>query len=152
LQIRKNRSAILILIYILVGIYFFLLGENGILERMKLAKNREKITSNISGLARENQKLQKEYSIISNDKTNRNFYKEEASKSGYIAGKEKYIFFKNTGNTGSLEIVNIKEDTYPIPVSQMRIIWIVSSIIIVSLYIWRKNYERKKEDDSLQDS
>jgi hypothetical protein len=149
LQIRKNRTTILILAYLLVGVYFFLLGESGILERMKLFRNKEKLDSSISALARENQNLQKEYSIISNDNTNKSYYKEEASKSGYIAGKEKYIFFKANKSKESAGNIAPKEDKYAVQISHLRIIWIVSSIIVLSLYLWKKNSERKKEGENL---
>jgi hypothetical protein len=149
LQIRKNRSAILILAYLLIGGYFFLLGDSGLFERSKLIRSREKLNSNISALSMENQKLQKEYSIISNDRSNKTFYKEEASRSGYIANKEKYIFFKSAGNKDSADIAPVVADKYNVQISHLRIIWFVSSIIILSLFIWKKNSERNKEGENL---
>ncbi len=148
MQIRKNRSIILILILILFGVYFFVLSENGILQRIKLVQNKNKINNNINGLSQENKILQKEYSIISNGRANDNYYKEEASKSGFIADKDKYIFFKSSKKGNKADSIAVKEDKYPVRISQLRLIWIVSSIIILSLYIWKRNSERKREEEN----
>jgi hypothetical protein len=88
--------------------------------------------------------LQKEYSIVSNNQTNGNFYKKEASKSGFISGSEKYIFFKNSGKSEKVKIETAnKEDNYPVDISHLRILWIVVSIIISLFYFWHKNRENK---------
>lgn len=150
---KRNRSKLLILIFILLGIYFFILGDSGILERMKLIQGNKELKKSISGLVQERDKLQKQYSIISNNQTNRNFYKEEASKSGYIAPGEKYIFFKSSGEKEkiSTEVSKKKDkyDKYSVELSHLRILWAVASIMIILLYFGKRRKEKEKE--TLQD-
>lgn len=146
MQIRKNRSAFLFLVFILFGIYCFVLGDSGILERVKLSESKDKIKENISRLARENDRLKKEYSVISNSRTNQDFYKKEASKSGYIAPGEKYLFLKSSSN-GEANKVNIKttdnNDKYTVDISHLRILWIFASVMIMLLYFWKRNKEKE---------
>jgi hypothetical protein len=118
-------------------------GDNGILERNQLIKAKDEIKNNIAELTKENSNLQKEYSVVSNNKTNGNFYKKEASRSGFIAGNEKYIFFKN-GRSGKIKSEAMsKENNYPVEISHLRILWIVISVIITLFYFWHKNKENK---------
>lgn len=144
MQIRKNRSGILLLIFILFSIYCFVFGDNGILERNQLVKSKNEIENNIAGLSKENSNLQNEFSVISNGQTNGNFYKKEASKSGFIKDGEKYIFFKNSGKSEKIKTeASNKEDKYPVEMSHLRILWIVISIIVTLFYFWNRNRENK---------
>ncbi len=148
MQIRKNRSALLLLVFVLFGIYCFVLGDSGILERIKLTERKDKVRENISRLVRENDKLKKDHSVISNSRTNRSFYKNEASKSGYIAPGEKYLFFKNTGEYNVKENginINAANDNkkYTVEISHLRILWIFASIMVMLLYFWKRNKEKE---------
>lgn len=144
MQIRKNRSGILLLVFILFSIYCFIFGDSGILERNQLLKSKNEIKNNIAELNKENSSLQKEYSVISNSQTNNNFFKKEASKSGFIKSGEKYIFFKNGDKSEKIkkEVFN-KEEKYPVQISHLRILWIVISIIVTLMYFWKKSRENK---------
>ena len=145
MPIKKYRSGLLVIVFILFGIYCFVLGDSGILERMKLVKAREEIEKNISILQRDNNTLQKQYSIVSNNKTNSNFYKREASKQGFIAEGEKYIFFKKQENQEtSKPKVKTKEDKYKVELSHLRILWAVASIMIILLYFGKRSGEKKE--------
>jgi hypothetical protein len=94
-------------------------------------------------LTKENSNLQKEHSIVSNNQTNGNFYKKEASKSGFITGNEKYIFFRNGKSEKVKNEAMSKEDKYPVDMSHLRILWIVVSVIITLFYFWHRSRERK---------
>ena len=148
LKIKKYRSGILVIIYILFGIYAFILSDNGILERIKLIQGKKAIIENIARLERENKNLQNEYSVISNKDTNSGFYKEEASKSGYIKPGEKYIFYKGIEESEPSEkIVKEKKEKYPVKLSHLRILWGVSSIMIILLYFAKRRREKEKQGE-----
>lgn len=128
-----------------------MLGDNGILERMRLGQAKDEIKNSIARLTRENNNLQKEHTVISNNQTNSSFYKEEAAKSGYISKGEKYIFFKGTEKKERPYIESdFKEDNYPVKIGHLRILWIIISILILSLYFWKKNKEKNNLDDNLK--
>lgn len=149
--IKKYRSSILIILYVLISIYFFVLGDNGILERMRLVQAKDEIKTSIARLTQENNKLQKENTIISNNQTNSSFYKEEASKSGYISKGEKYIFFKGTEKKERpYTESDFKEENYPVKIGHLRILWIIISIFILSLYFWKKNKEKNNLEENLK--
>jgi len=127
------------------------LGDNGILERMRLGQAKDEIKNSIARLTRENNNLQKEHTVISNNQTNSSFYKEEAAKSGYISKGEKYIFFKGTEKKERPYIESdFKEDNYPVKIGHLRILWIIITILILSLYFWKKNKEKNNLDDNLK--
>ena len=128
-----------------------MLGDNGILERMRLGQAKDEIKNSIARLTRENNNLQKEHTVISNNQTNSSFYKEEAAKSGYISKGEKYIFFKGTEKKERPYIESdFKEDNYPVKIGHLRILWIIITILILSLYFWKKNKEKNNLDDNLK--
>ncbi len=131
------------MVFVLFSIYCFVFGDNGILERNQLVKSKNEIKNNIAELTKENNNLQNEHAIVSNNRTNGEFYRKEASKSGFIAGNEKYIFFKSGKNEKIKNGPIDKEDKYPVNISHLRILWIVISVIITLFYFWHKNRERK---------
>ena len=135
---KKYRSGLLIIVSIAFGVYCFVLGDNGVLERLKLIKSKQQISQNIANLQSENEALQNEYSIISKNDTNTEVYKNEASGSGYIDPDEKYIFFKNEKKEEVFKPVKQEAENYPVKLSHLRILWGVASIMIILLYLARK--------------
>ncbi|MFH0977392.1 MAG: septum formation initiator family protein [Spirochaetota bacterium] len=147
MQIRKNRSTILVIIYVLFAVYFFVFGDTGILERIQLVKQEDGIKQNIAELKKENSDLQKEFSTVSNRQTNGNFYKQEAARSGFIAGGEKYIFFKSSGKVEKVNAKSaVKDDEYPVELSHLRILWIVISAIVLLFYFWNRKKQNMKAE------
>lgn len=140
----------MVLVYILFGVYCFVFGDNGVLERTWLVQAKDAIKNSIARLTQENSSLQKDYSIISNNHTNDNFYKEEASKSGYISKGEKYIFFKSSEKKEILNSNSAPKEDYPVNIAHIRILWIIISIIVLFLYFWKKNRKKSNLEENIK--
>lgn len=116
---------------------------------MKLLKAKEDVQNNISVLQKDNERLQKQYSIISDSRGNSIFYKKEASGQGYITEGEKYIFFKNKNNQVTAKrVVEQKKEKYKVELFHLRILWAAVSIMIILLYFGKKSKGRRENKEA----
>jgi cell division protein FtsB len=67
-KIRKKPLLLLILAFILILGFFVLFGERGILHRLRLQKELERIKETNTHMAEENQKLKEEVRRLQNEK------------------------------------------------------------------------------------
>lgn len=138
MAIQRNRSSLLLLLFVLFGIYSFIFGDSGLLERLEIHEEQKRVASRINNLNKENKLLSDEYNDIIDDNTKDDFFKKEAANSGYIENDDKHLFFKGSiekekraDNTG-------KKDEYTVDISQLRILWLVASVMIILIYFGRK--------------
>ncbi len=138
---QKNRYSFFILIFVLFAIYLFVFGDSGILERRRLGKDKEELTSRINNLEEENNILQNKYKRYKDGE----FYKEEAGKSGYINSGEKLLFFKGGEQEKKKSIVKDDADEkYTVDVAHLRILWIVVSVMFMLIYFVVRSKAKKE--------
>lgn len=138
---NKGRFSLLIMLFILFGIYCFIFGESGWLERMKLIKSKEQINERINRLEDENRELTELYKRYESGSS----LKEEAVKAGYINEGEKLLFFKGI----EVEVKKSnnrldKNEGYNIDIDHFRILWIVISTMAILFYFSRRSREKYK--------
>lgn len=148
LEIQTNRISLFILTFILFTIYCFVFGDSGILERRRLKNEKVNLENKIENLRKENARLKN----LSERYRAGEFLKEEANRSGYIAPGEKVLFFnkkEDFGDEKTKKIQDVKDDGLILDVENLRILWIVFSIMILLIYFLAINKELiiKKDGD-----
>ncbi|MFW6365817.1 MAG: FtsB family cell division protein [Spirochaetota bacterium] len=148
---ESNKAGLIILISVLFGIYCFVFGQSGILERMHLAGIMETINRQINRLEAENDAL---FSTYLKYKSGR-YLKHESEQAGYIADGETVALFPpleetdsvSRDQTGSYSLLRLENEKSQ--AKQLRILWIILSFIIIFLYIVKNQSfsSRKEEED-----
>ena len=133
---QNNRYSFPLLLFILFGIYCFVFGESGILERMRLQKDKEQLNSRIESLKKEGVNLRSVYKGYQKGDYN----KKEAAKAGYIDIGGKTLFFKGRVEDKEKEIEQsdvLKK--YTVDAAHLRILWLVVSVMIILIYYARRS-------------
>ena len=134
----KNRSSLLVLLFVLSGIYFFVFGESGFLERMHLADEQKRMSNSLGSLEAENSELRDEYDDVMSKDGDKSY--QEAVKSGFISKGKKYLFFKGGDDEKEISSVRSPDETdYSVEAAHLRILWIVASIMILLFYFGRRS-------------
>ncbi len=132
----------ILLISVLFGIYCFVFGQSGMLERDRLNDKKILLNKHIENLEKENRKLTEMLVLY---KDNQKLL-EEAEKNGFVVNGSKIIYFKDNAavdtqsdlvrNAGSAPEVNLEH---------LRILWITVSILCILLFLVLKNRKNSAE-------
>ncbi|MGV7928415.1 MAG: septum formation initiator family protein [Spirochaetota bacterium] len=129
-----DRITLIILAGFLCAVYFFVFGESGLIERSRLASERENLRVRIERLGDENAALQRLYEKHGSGR----LLREEAHRAGFIENGERVVFLRPLERTGAGEMN--KRDTPvtgAIETSHLRILWIVVSMLALLYYFSR---------------
>lgn len=129
-----DRITLIILAGFLCAVYFFVFGESGLIERSRLASERENLRVRIERLGDENAALQRLYEKHGSGR----LLREEAHRAGFIENGERVVFLRPLERTGAGEMN--KQDTPvtgAIETSHLRILWIVVSMLALLYYFSR---------------
>lgn len=140
---KKERFKAFILVFTLIGIYFFIFSESGLLERRELNKKFNTLNEKINYLRSDNNMLSNEY-----EKYRSGHYNDgDLIDSGFITSNGKFLYFDDTGKDDIKKGDIIQED-FTVNVEHLRIIWILISIVIL-FYYFLKN---KKTEEAIDGS
>jgi cell division protein FtsB len=132
---EKHKATIFVLIAILFGIYCFVFGQSGLLERIRLHKEKSHLEDQIQALQQKHDNLLLQYEDYQAGKYNR----EAAEKAGYIRKNAKIIFFKNAHEPYSTLISKAKDskntDHNNIKLEHLRILWVALSVMSVVFFL-----------------
>jgi len=132
--LSENRKAsLIILIIVLFGVYCFVFGQSGVLERMVLVQEKSLIDEEILGVERENQRLLALYDSYATGAA----FSSTAESLGFILPGQKVIVFapKRAKLSEKTEIL-AKKSLPQVPITRhLRTLWVLLSIFIVVLYL-----------------
>ena len=133
---EKNKATLIILVSILFGIYCFVFGQSGLLERMYLHNQRDILSDEIASLEADNDIL---FEYLLSNRAGRQFDK-EASLQGYIRDGQKRVIInqKDENIEKKSKITRITLEKSHSETAQLRILWIILSFFIIFLYVIRK--------------
>jgi cell division protein FtsB len=133
---QRSKFNLIVLTGILFGIYCFIFGDSGLIARIRLEEKNKNLQSSIDKLKVENSRQ----NDILKRHSRGEFFKEEASKSGYIRDGEKMLFLRGSGREKSIKMEKSGMRTINrIELSHLKILWIVVSVMVIMLYIIRRN-------------
>jgi hypothetical protein len=129
--LANNRISFLVILAVLFSIYCFVLGESGIVQRMRLEDEKLLIAGRIARLEATQKKLQGLYETYKSGKSSR----DDAIKAGFIGAGERIIILRNMPQE------NTATDRRPTPAQRfsvelrhLRILWVLVSLTVVALY------------------
>lgn len=132
-----NRGALLIAIAVLFGIYCFVLGDSGIIERYRLIQEKRSIESRILRLEQKNRMLAQIY-----DRYKNGYYSpEDFLKAGFLGTEEKVLYVKNSNGEseeGKHSVRSTAEQGTDVELRYLRIFWLLVSVVVISIIILRK--------------
>ncbi len=134
---HKSKFSLFVLLFVLFGIYCFVFGESGVLERMRLKSERKELVEQIHVLQRENKNLRQ----LLRRHEKGEFIREEAQRAGFIKPGEKAVFIEGVDLPEKVADTQ-EESAYGVKLEYLRIFWIVLSSLIVLMYLFvRKERE-----------
>jgi hypothetical protein len=142
LRSENNRFSIFLLGTLLFGIYCFVFGQSGILERMRLEKEKESLVREIAYLERDNGRLESLY----NEYVKGSLTVAECETAGFLVHGSRFLFFKDKPhNIKDRSSVSSSADAdTAFPIDYLRIVWILISITIISVYFIVQRTLRRK--------
>jgi len=140
---KKERFKAFILVFTLIGIYFFIFSESGLLERRELNKKFNTLTEKINYLKTDNQRLLHEYEKYRSG----NYSDNDIISSGLITKNGKLLYTDETGKEKDKERSIIQED-FSVSTEHLRIIWILISIVTLFYYFLNKKKSEETSDGS----
>jgi hypothetical protein len=135
LLIRSNRFQLILLGAVLFGVYCFVLGQSGALERSRLGKERDALAREIAFLERENSRARD----LRDRYARGEFTQKECEDAGFIRPGDRKIFFSGDPLSGK-KASKVSENSEGVSIEKLRIGWILFSALAVGvfLYIRRK--------------
>jgi cell division protein FtsB len=128
----KHKINLFLVIGFLFGVYCFVFGQSGLLERSRLDQQRAQLDSEIEELKQINKVRSDLYLAYKNGMYN----KIEAHKAGYVSLYDKVIFFNETGRKNGKNKRQKESIEAGIGIQELRYIYmIISGIIILGLII-----------------
>ncbi|HEY1405035.1 MAG TPA: hypothetical protein VF857_00360 [Spirochaetota bacterium] len=137
---ENNKLKLFLLGAILFGVYCFVFGQSGILERMRLEKEKETLAHEIKSLERENGRLESLY-----DKYARGELSSlECENAGFIFPGNKFLFFNHSREKGRDIVIHptISKNTF-FKIDRLRIGWVLFSVLVMLLYFGFLHYKRR---------
>lgn len=141
---RKLGIKTFVLIFFLVGVYVFILGESGLLERISLSKKAANLIDVIDRLKTEQQQLQSVLRAYEEGEMT----DEDFLKAGYIAPSSRLLLIKGLNglsNGNSSSPVNA-ENSFNI--IHARVIWCVISVLVILFWLSQKSGSEQSEEES----
>lgn len=124
----ENKHILLIVSIVLIGIYIFVLGDSGIIERYKLLREKQKVAIRVQNLEQKNKYLRS----IKEKYEKGHYFPEDFYKAGYINSEGQVFLIKNdTPLLVSHEEKNGSIDILEIELKYLRILWGFISIAIL---------------------
>ncbi|MDA3900508.1 MAG: hypothetical protein PF637_08315 [Spirochaetes bacterium] len=142
---EKTKATLIILVSALFGIYCFVFGQSGLLERIYLNNQKEIISKEIAELEADNAQL---YEYLLANKSGKH-YEKEAYLQGYIREGQKRVVFNSDDPPGGekSQLTRITLEKSHSETQQLRILWIILSFFIIFLYIVRKQSLATRKDN-----
>ncbi len=132
-----NRGALLIAIAVLFGIYCFVLGDSGVIERYRLIQEKRNIDLRILRLEQKNRLLAQVYDGY----TKGNYSPEDFLKAGFLGAEEKVLYVKPLDAEAEKDKSPIRtaaEGRADVELRYLRIFWLLVSVVVISIIILRK--------------
>ena len=140
---KKERFKAFILVFTLIGIYFFIFSESGFLERRELNKKFSTLNEKINYLKTDNQRLSQECEKYRTG----NYSDNDIIGSGLISKNGKLLYTNITEKEKDKESSIIQED-FSVSTEHLRIIWILISIVTLFYYFLNKKKSEENTDGS----
>jgi len=117
---------------ILSGIYLFVFGESGLLERIEFEKKSGALVAKINLLKKENARLFELY------KKYQNGYQspDDIMLSGYMETGSKFLIFHGAESAGKASVPVLSDESLKIENRHLRVLWILISAAVVFLYFY----------------
>lgn len=137
------RLRLFVLIMVMLGIYFFVFGESGFLERLKLERNRVLLRERIEELKKQNAELA--YTLMRYSKGA--IGRDEFIKAGYAMPGARIIYLRGAlPSSPAVAPGDVqKKDTFP-DLYHLRILWGVISAMVVLIYMARASRRIEQEE------
>lgn len=129
----NNRISLLAILAVLFSIYCFVLGDSGIVQRMRLEDEKLLIAGRIAHLEETQKKLQGLYETYKSGKSSH----DDAIKAGFIGAGERIIIMRNMppkiaeSRPGQTQRLSVE-------LRHLRILWVLVSVTVIALYILKK--------------
>ena len=134
---KFDNKGFFLLLILLAGIYIFVFGESGILERRRLSAERSYLEGINSYIVRENGFLRDILEYHRNE-----ISESERQNHFYLSSGEKLIAFDNSSNKNADIPRYVRDREKAEFIKNLRIVWLIISVISLLFYFMKI----KKED------
>lgn len=122
------------IIAVLFSVYCFVLGESGILQRLRLEDEKLLIAGRIAHLEETQRKLQGLYETYKSGKSSH----DDAIRAGFVGAGERIIFIRNIPKDSGTERVTGPSRRLSVEIRHLRILWALVSVTVIALYFLKK--------------
>jgi hypothetical protein len=129
--LESNRFQFFLLGAVLLGVYCFVFGQSGVLERMRFVKEKEMLAREISHLEKENARAEALRARYARGE----FTLEECENAGYVLPGSRRLFFTDRNPVKkTAATTELKAADSGLSIDKMRIGWIVFSAASVLIF------------------
>ncbi|HPA72957.1 MAG TPA: hypothetical protein PKY31_11850 [Spirochaetota bacterium] len=137
----SKRISLLAVIGVLFGVYCFVLGESGVLERVRLEDEKRVIAARIVRLEEEHRRLQELYEAYRSGGSSR----DDAIRAGFIGAGERIIFLRQLpGSTAAQGAPDVSR-RLSIELRHLKILWALVSVTVIALFFLKKREGNPEE-------